>query len=119
MLQSQYLDGVKILSVDENSLRESLKKIADKIKAEHPKVKEIILFGSFSKRDFTPYSDMDLAIIVDKTDKKFIERSDDYLDYFTGFPFDANLVVYTSEEIDRMVRSGSSFAIEIKRGIRL
>lgn len=119
MLQKQYLDGVKILSVDENSLRESLKKIADKIKAEHPKVNEITLFGSFSKGDFTPSSDIDIAIIVDKTDKRFIERSDDYVDYFTEFPFDTNLVVYSAEEIDRMIKNGNSFAIEIKKGIRL
>lgn len=119
MLQRQYLDGVRILSVDKNSLRESLQKIAIRIKGEHPEVNEIILFGSFSKKNFTPYSDIDLAIIVDKTDKKFIERSDDYIDYFTEIPFDTNLIVYTSEEIDQMIKSGNSFAIEIKKGIRL
>lgn len=119
MLQRQYLDGVRILSVDENSLRESLKKISVRIKAEHPEVNEIILFGSFSKKDYTPYSDIDIAIIVDKTDKRFIERPDDYIDYFIDIPFDTNLVVYSREEIDRMVMSGNSLAIEIKKGIRL
>lgn len=119
MLQRQYLDGVRILSVDENSVRESLQKIAIKIKDEHPEVKEIILFGSFSKKDFTPYSDIDLAIIVEKTDKRFIERMDNFIDYFIEVPFDTNLIVYTSQEINQMVKGRNSFAIEIKKGIRL
>lgn len=119
MLQRQYLDGVKILSVDENNLRESLKRIAGKIKAEHPEVIEINLFGSFAKKDFTPYSDIDIAIIVKKTDKSFIERTDNFIDYFIEVPFDVNLIVYTTQEINQMVKDGGSFAIEIKKGIRL
>jgi predicted nucleotidyltransferase len=119
MLLEKYLDGVRILSVDEESLRESLQKIAGRLRAEHSEVKEIILFGSFSKNDYTPYSDIDIAIIVDRSNKKFIERSDDYIDYFIDIPFDTNLVVYSSEEIDRMIMSRNSFAIEIRKGIRL
>lgn len=119
MLQRQFLDGVEILSVDANNIRKSLQGIAKRIKAEHPEVMEIILFGSFSKKDYTPYSDIDIAIIVDKSDKKFIERSDHFIDYFSEIPFDVNLIIYTSGEINQMVNDGNSFVIEIKKGVRL
>lgn len=119
MLQKQFLDGVEILSVDANSLKKSLQEIAARIKAEHPEVNEIILFGSFSKKDFTPYSDIDIAIIVNETDKKFIERVDDFVDYFTGLPFDVNIITYTSGEFEQMLKTGNSFVIEIRNGVKL
>lgn len=119
MQQRQFLDGVEILSVDANSLKKSLQEIATIIKAEYPEVNEVILFGSFSKNDFTPYSDVDIAIIVKETDKKFIERTDYFIDYFTEIPFDVNLIIYTSKEINQMLKTGSSFVTEIKNGVRL
>jgi predicted nucleotidyltransferase len=119
MLLRRYSNGVEILSVDENGIRKSLEKIAIEIKNSHPDVKDIILFGSFSKMDFTPYSDLDIAIIVNKTGKRFVERTDDFIDYFMEIPLDTNLIVYTVEEIDRMTKSGDRFIKEIGKGIRL
>ncbi len=119
MLQRQYFDGVEILSIELNSLMKILREISARIKVEHPEVNEIILFGSFSKNDFTPNSDIDIAIIVNETNKKFIERLDDYINYFAEIPLDSNLVVYTAGEIERMVKNGYSLAIEIKKGIGL
>ena len=54
VLQKQYLNGVEILSVNLNSLLNSLHEIAARIKMQHPEVVEVILFGSFSKNNFTP-----------------------------------------------------------------
>lgn len=96
-----------------------LKEITNAIKLKHSEIKEIILFGSFFKRDYTPRSDIDIAIVIDKTDKKFIERADEFIDYFTELPFDVNLVVYTSEEITKMTKSKNHFIREIMNGIRL
>ncbi len=50
---------------------------------------------------------------MDKTGKNFIERSDKFLDYFSMIPFDINIVVYTVEEKERMVRAKNSFIQEI------
>ena len=118
MLLKQYSSGVEILSVDEDKLRKKIKEIVQEIKAEHTEVKEVILFGSFSKGDFTPYSDIDIAIVIDKTDKKFIERNDDFIDYFIDIPFDVNLVIYTSDEFLGFKRSKNKLIGEIIEGIR-
>lgn len=119
MLQRKSLDGVEILSVDISGLRESLKEISRRIKYEHPEVKEIILFGSFSKGNFTPYSDIDIALIVNDTDKRFIERQDEFIGYFKDIGFDTNIIVYTQKEIERMRREENKFIKEIEKGEKI
>lgn len=119
MLVKKYLNGVEILSVDKNRLKELLKKIASYIKVKHSEVKEIILFGSFSRNDFTPYSDVDIAIIVDDSDKEFIRRQDEFIGYFEDMEFDTNILVYTQKEIKKMQEGGNKFIEEIKEGERL
>jgi len=119
MLQMKYLNGVRILSVDEKKLKDTLHKIVEKIKREHPELVEIILFGSFCKNNFSPYSDLDIAIIVSGAERNFIKRVDEYINYFDEMPFDINLLVYTREEFDKMVKNSNTFALEIKNGIKL
>lgn len=119
MLEKRYLDGVEILSVNNRNLGEKLREIAHKIKSEHPEVEEIILFGSFSKNSYTPYSDIDIAIIVSGTRKDFIKRQDDFIDYFSSLPFDVNLVVYTSKEFNDMLKQQNNFVREVREGLSL
>lgn len=119
MLLRHYSDGVEILSIDEDSVKGLLQGIASKIKTEHPYVRELILFGSFSKKDFTPYSDIDIAIIVSNIDKDFIKRSDNFIDYFIEVPLDVNLVVYTVEEVSKMVKAKNNFIREVMNGVKL
>jgi len=119
VLQKRCLDGVEIISVDYSRLIEALKKISAGIKKDHPEVKEIILFGSFSKDEYTPESDIDIAIILEYSDRSFIERGDEFIEYFASLPFDVNLVVYTSREIEKMIKDNNSFIMEILKGKRL
>ena len=82
MLQRKLLNSVEILSVEIDKVRRYLKEAASKIKVEHPKVIKIILFSSFAKKTFTPYSDIDIAIIVkDTIKKKFSQRQDDFIEF--------------------------------------
>lgn len=115
MLQVKYFNGVKILSVDKKELEKKLKKIVGEIKKDK-NVKEIICFGSFFKDEFNPTSDIDIAIIVEKSKRNFIERSDDFIDYFKNLKIDVNMVVYTKEEFKKMLKQKNSFMLEIKSG---
>lgn len=119
MLQKLSLDGVEISTVNKPILMKELKNIANRIRQEHTEVKDIILFGSFSREDFTPSSDIDIAIIIDKSEKKFIARFDDFIDYFLNLPFDINLIAYTTEEVDKMVKEKNTFISEVLKGKRL
>lgn len=113
MLQVKYLDSVKILSVDHDALIESLNIIASTIKKTCNFVKRIFLFGSFSKGNYMPESDVDIFVIVDSIDIPFIERRDIFLDFFKDIPFDVNILVYMEEEIIKMQERRDSFIRQI------
>lgn len=119
MLQKKYFDGVEVVSVNEDELRAALNDAAGRIRREHPEAEELILFGSFAKGNFTAYSDVDIAIIVERAEKKFIERQDEFIDYFLSIPLDVNVLVYTRSEIEGMLKKRNSFIREILKGVRL
>lgn len=61
-----------------------------------------IVFGSFARDAATRHSDVD-AVFVEKTDRRFIERLDRYMNGIyerTGIP--AEVFVYTPEEFADM-----------------
>ncbi|MEM2615868.1 MAG: nucleotidyltransferase domain-containing protein [Thermoplasmatales archaeon] len=95
MLLKHSYNGVEVLSLDKEELKWQLKKVGQKIKLDHPEAREMIVFGSFLKDNYTPYSDIDVAIVVERSEKKFIERIDDFIDYFLEIPLDINVLVYT------------------------
>jgi len=105
----KYLDSVKILSVDYATLLKSLKNACAKIKKEYVDVKKILLFGSFSNRNYTPESDVDILVIVNQSDTPFLQRRDSFTDFFTDIPFDVNILVYTEDEINQMLKKGNLF----------
>lgn len=119
MLEKKFLNGVEVVSVNADQLREKIKYISNKIKKDKPQVLRIILFGSFAKGNFTPYSDIDIAIIVKNCKKKFIERQDDFIEYFKQLCCDVNLVIYTQAEYKNLINSSSNFIKEIEQGMNL
>jgi predicted nucleotidyltransferase len=84
MLQGKYYNGVEILFLDEEKIFNKLKEIAEKIKKEKNKVKEIILFGSFAKNNFLPPSDIDILIILEESEIDFLKKQDEFVDYFSS-----------------------------------
>ena len=54
MRRRRFSDGVEIVSVDERALRERLEAIAAQIRAKHPGVEEVVLFGSFARGILLP-----------------------------------------------------------------
>jgi len=65
MLQETSLGSVIILSVDYDIFLRSIKEAAAEIKQKHNHVRNVLLFGSFVKKNYTPQSDVDILIIVE------------------------------------------------------
>ena len=108
MLQEQLFGSVKVLSVNLEQLIKALKDASFQIKEQIEGVESLYLFGSFARGDYTPHSDIDLLIIVSQTERPYLERRDQFIDFF-NVPFDVNPVVYTSGEIKKMRAEGSMF----------
>lgn len=68
--------------------------------ARHPHVLRIGCFGSYARGDWGPGSDLDIVVIVARSDEPFIGRA---LAWDTlSLPVPADVLVYTAEEWERM-----------------
>lgn len=65
----------------------------------------VILFGSRARKDFLPYSDIDLMFIGDFKEK-FIKRSEKIYEKY-DFNLGLDAFCYTPEEFDKMFHEGT------------
>lgn len=76
-----------------------------------------ILFGSLARGEVGPWSDIDLILVKD-TDKRFLERLDEfYGQVLPDVPVDA--LVYTPEEFARLSRERTFVRRALKEGVVL
>ena len=79
----------------------------------------IILFGSRARGQADEYSDYDL-IVIKRTDRPFLERLQDMVPYLVEFDRPAEILVYTPEEFERMLKNGNPLLREVvENGIAL
>lgn len=97
----------------------SIRNLALKVAGENENIKEIILFGSFAKGDFGPYSDADILVVLKKDNRRMLDRLDEYLLAFSDAPVPVDVLVCTEEELDRAIESGSFFIRNILEGEKL
>jgi predicted nucleotidyltransferase len=72
--------------------------LAAKLRADHPEILRVLLFGSFAKGRGGPRSDLDLVVIVERTDLRPRDRAAFYTPLS---PRPVDLFVYTREEVER------------------
>ena len=118
MLQERCLGSVKVTSVDYDLLMATLTRIAGDITNRSSEVRRILFYGSFLRRDYTPESDLDLMIIVGKTDTPFLFRPERFAGFFQGIPLDVNILVYTEGEIAKMIENGNEFIVALMEEAR-
>jgi len=93
------LNSVKIISSDEDKIKTALSEYAASLKKRR-EVQEVYLCGSRAKGRHSPYSDVDLLIIIRNGDpNKPHERVPDFLP--DRFPVSLDLFIYTQEEIQK------------------
>ena len=79
----------------------------------HPEVLRIGYVGSYARGDWGVGSDLDLVLVVRASSEPFLRRG---LSFDLGsLPVPADLLVYTEEEFERVLKSGTRFADTLKR----
>ena len=89
----------------EEMVAEELRKIVEALKPCRPK--KVLLFGSFARGDHHGLSDIDL-IVIRETDKKFVDRIAEILE-FCDVNIPVEPLVYTPAEIEQLLTEGNSF----------
>jgi uncharacterized protein len=101
VVQSEQMNGIKQLLLPK-AVQRTIKAIA---KGYVPR--QIWLFGSYARGDSHQGSDLDLIIIKD-TDKRFLDRIEEVLQYCPG-GLAVEPMVYTQQEKETMIAENNSF----------
>jgi predicted nucleotidyltransferase len=95
-----------------NILETELERIKSRIPALD--VQKVISFGSLATGTVRKSSDIDL-IIVKRSDKKFLDRMDEFYEKLDS-KVSMDIMVYTPEEFERMSRTNTFIKRAIKEG---
>lgn len=82
--------------------------------------KELYLFGSFAWGTPDEQSDLDMLVVVDRSDEKPYKRAIKGIEALTGFKIAKDIIVYTREEFEELAGNVSTLCYKIKReGVKL
>ena len=73
----------------------------------NPGIIRVGYFGSYARGDWGVGSDLDLIVIINKSDEPYWERALD-LD-FSNLPVPVDVLVYTLQEWEKLARRGGKF----------
>ncbi len=87
-----------------------LRPCAARIVAERPDVRRVLLSGSLARGDHGPRSDADVIVVLRRSDEaRWFDRIPALIDYFLAAHVPVDILPYTEQELERMVRSGNMF----------
>jgi len=106
------LSSVRIISTNKTAVINALETLVKRLKT-RPEVLEVHLCGSWAKGNYSPYSDVDLLIVIKDDGRMPHDRVPHYLP--DSFPLGLDLFIYTVDELEK-----SRFARELlKDAVRL
>jgi predicted nucleotidyltransferase len=91
---------VKVVFADKANVLRQLKDYARRIEQTHPEVERVGYFGSYANDTYGPASDVDLLIILRRSDKRFLDRIPDF--FPKNLSICCDVFPYTSEELEKM-----------------
>jgi len=109
--------SARVRYADPERIRKAVQAHAAALRAAHPEIRSIRWFGSWPKGTAAPGSDVDLFILVDRSDKPARDRMPDFLP--RTFPVGIDLFVYTEDELRRLRTEHPSLAETIQEGVEL
>jgi predicted nucleotidyltransferase len=120
MLRTESFGSVVVTSVDRAAVFARAAELGASLRAEHPEVESVSVFGSYAKGNYLPESDLDLLIVVSETGRAPLFRADPYRLHFADMPMDVNLLVATRVEVERVKEGdGGVLSAALREGVRL
>lgn len=89
---------------DARTVDRAIRRWADDIGQRHEDVQRIGYFGSYARGDWGVGSDLDIVIVVRSSEQPFEHRAAKW--DMTEFPVPVDVLVYTEEEWQSLVREG-------------
>ena len=112
-MRSEYYGSVKVTYFDKAVVWKALRELAANLASDHPEIVKIAVFGSLARDEAVPGSDVDLLLILDKTDLPLPDRFNAYRP--ARFPVGVEIFAYTEDEARQMLEEENAF---LKRALR-
>ena len=117
MLKKSY-GSVQVTWLDRPAVLEATSQAVRELASQRPEILRVILFGSMARGDAVPGSDVDLLIVLQSSDRDFVERISLYRP--SGIPVGVDVFPYTRQELDNMLDEGNGFVQQaLEEGIPL
>lgn len=99
VIQKRFYNSVKVFWLDKELLATRIGEAVKSLTLRHPEVRRVVLFGSVADNRPTPASDIDILIIVDNCQERFLDRPLLFRRYFEGIGLGTDIFVYTNNEV--------------------
>ena len=86
---------------------EQVRRAIAALASRRPEVERVLLFGSVATGRAVPGSDVDLLVILERSDTPFVDRIPLYTP--EGCGVDVEVFPYTRQEVEQMLAQGNSF----------
>lgn len=100
VIQKKYCGSVRTFWLDKELLERKLNEAMKMLLRERPEICDAVLFGSFAEGKACVGSDLDILLIVEDSNERFIDRAIKYRDYFNDIDLGVDIFVYTKKERD-------------------
>ena len=99
VIQKRFYNSVKVFWLNKELLENRIWEAVKSLTLEHSEVNRVVLFGSVAHSRPTPASDIDILIIVDNCQERFLDRPLSFMRYFEGIGLGTDIFVYTNNEV--------------------
>ena len=114
MRRTRSCGSVRIISLDRDAVLERVGACAERLRAAHPEVIEVAVFGSLARCDHTGTSDVDVLVVVERSDlAEPARRILAFLPHF-DLPIAVDLLVLTRAELEAGLAEGNPFLTRVR-----
>lgn len=112
------MSSVVIKSDRQTEVEAAVGRLVDRWIADHPEIERIIWFGSRTRGNYGPQSDVDLCIVLSSSNQpRIVDRIPDFLP--NQFPSGIDVFPYTREEFDNLRTQRPSWWAAVNAGSTL
>jgi len=107
--------SVTVFWLETEKVLRRLREAAEALVDARPEVRAVHLFGSLAEGRAVPGSDADLMIVLESSERRWMDRPLEYGEFFSGIGMPVELFCYTEEEAARVPLARRA----LERGTRL
>lgn len=101
-MRKESYGSVRVFWLESEEVRRRLREAARELVEERSEVRAVHLFGSLAEDRAVPGSDADLLIVLERSDRLWMDRPLEYESFFRGVGMPVELFCYTAEELERV-----------------